>query len=598
MEAYTAGTRLGDRYLLTSQLATGATAVVWRAVDVFLDRPVAIKALHPHLAFDHDLAARFADEARVAATVSHRSLVAVYDTISGPPPAIVLEFVDGPDMRRRLDVGRCSVAEVLSLGWTIADALDAAHRAGLVHRDVKPANIICTGGGQPKLGDFGIATAAAGDRTATGIVLGTAKYLAPEQVRGGPIDARTDVYALCVVLYEALCGRVPFERAGDLPTAMARLEEPAPSPRSSRPNIPIGVESIVVRGLAREPGDRWPSAAALRDAVAAEAEVLELELGPIDLRLVLPPEPTHGPAPERQAGLNDESTQRLSVDDERPTERLSVDDERPTERLSVDDERPTERLSLDDERPTERLSLDDERPTERLSLDDERPTERLSLDDERPTERLSLDDERPTERLSLDDERPTEPEPRRSRSVRRILTAAGFLAVAILGATLVAGGNPVAEILESIPTTDPEPMPISAVAFDPEGTGPPGEHDELAGNVLDGDPNTEWHTEIYDDRSMGIKAGVGLVIELAEPARMDELTITSDGDGWAASVYISDTTPTSLGGWGSALMVATGLDRDVTLRPATRGASLLIWITDLGTGGSSFRLTIHEVTIT
>ena len=193
----------------------------------------------------------------------------MHDTISGPPPAIVLEYVDGPDMRRRLDAGPCTIADGMSLGWMVADGLDAAHRAGLVHRDVKPANIICTLTGEPKLGDFGIATASAGDRTATGLVLGTAKYLAPEQVRGSSVDARTDVYALCIVLYETICGRVPFERAGDLPTAMARLEDPPPVPRSIRPGIPIGVESIVLRGLARDPDARWPSAGALRDAIGA-----------------------------------------------------------------------------------------------------------------------------------------------------------------------------------------------------------------------------------------------------------------------------------------------------------------------------------------
>jgi serine/threonine-protein kinase len=506
VDAHDSGTRLDDRYLLVSQLATGATAVVWQAVDEYLNRTVAIKALHPHLAHEHDLAARFADEARVAATVSHGSLVAVYDTITGPPPAIVLEFVDGPDMRERLDAGPCSVAEVLGLGWSIADALDAVHRAGLVHRDVKPANIICTSGGRPKLGDFGIATASAGDRTATGVVLGTAKYLAPEQVRGDQIDARTDVYALCVVLYEALCGRVPFDRPGDLPTAMARLEESPPVPSSFRTGIPAGVEVIVLRGLARLPDARWPSAAALRDAIAAEAELLGLDLGPMDLHRVLSP----------NRSLATTAPESVEV---------------------------------------------------------------------------------PTQPLNLSSEKPTETPARRSRWRRRSVLVAGFLAVAVLGAALIAGGDPIAEIFDRLPSAPAEPTPTSAMAFDPEGTGPPGEHDELAGNVLDGDPTTEWHTEIYDDRMMGTKRGVGLVIELAEPARVGEVTITSDGRDWATSVYVSDTTPTELAQWGPALLVATGLDREVTLRPQTRGAALLIWITDLGTGGASFRLAIHEVTI-
>ena len=537
VEAYLTGTRLDDRYLLTSRLATGATAVVWRAVDEFLNRPVAVKSLHPHLASDHDLASRFAEEARVAATVSHPSLVAVYDAVEGPPPAIVLEFVDGPDMRRRLDAGPCSMAEVLSLGWAIADALDFVHRAGLVHRDVKPANIICTSDGRPKLGDFGIATAAAGDRTATGVVLGTAKYLAPEQVRGGQIDARTDVYALCVVLYEALCGRAPFERAGDLPTAMARLEEPPPLPRAIRPGIPTGIESIVLRGLAREPAARWPSAGALRDAVATESESLALELGPMDLRPV------------------------ISIEADTPCDQPLGETSRSEPRH--------DRVQAERSEPRH----------DRVQAERSEPVGGR-------TQRLTLNGDQPIETLETT-----------SRWGRRSLIGAAFLAVAILGATLVAGGNPITDVRDRFPSAVVEPTPVRAIAFDPEGTGPPGEHDDLAGKVLDGDPDTEWHTEIYDDRSMGVKPGVGLVIELAEPALMSELIIASDGTDWAASVYVSDTTPASLGGWGPALSIATGLGRDVSFRPETRGGSILIWIIDLGTGGSSFRLAIREVTI-
>ena len=278
------GTVLHDRYLLDRELAEGATATVWIGVDQLLNRAVAIKVLHGHLIDNTDHAGRFADEARVAATVAHPNLVAVYDAVPGPPPAIIMELIDGPDLRQRLAQGPLSVGEALSLGAPIADALDAAHRRGLVHRDVKPGNVMITRDGRPKLGDFGIATLQAGNRTATGIVLGTAKYLAPEQVRGDTIDARTDVYALCVTLYEALCGTVPFERDGDLPTAMARLEE-APAPiRSRRSDIPTSLEAIVLRGLAREPEARWPSAGAVRDALTDQAEELGYELGAIYTR--------------------------------------------------------------------------------------------------------------------------------------------------------------------------------------------------------------------------------------------------------------------------------------------------------------------------
>jgi serine/threonine protein kinase len=506
------GTRVADRYLLTSMLATGATASVWRATDQALDRPVALKILHPHLMGDSDLVARFANEACLTATVSHPSLVGIHDTVMGPTPAIVLEFVDGPDLRKRLDAGPCSVAEVLSLGWVIADALDVAHRAGMIHRDVKPANIICTAGGQPKLGDFGIATAAPGDRTATGLVLGTAKYLAPEQVRGGTVDARTDVYALCVVLYEALCGRAPFERTGDLPTAMARLEESPRLPRTIRPDIPIGVEAIVLRGLARDPDSRWPSAAALRDAIGVEAESLGLALGPLDLSSVAVEYfDTPVASPQEHHGHSSSPS---------------------------------------------------------------------------PT------------RVIPRGEATTDPSiGRRRRWPRRAFGTIIVGAVLALGIGLVLSSNLTSELTNGLVDRERQPSIGEVSAYDPEGTGPPGEHDDLAERVLDGDPATSWNTEMYDDRDLGAKRGVGLVFELSETSSVRAIDIRSDGTDWAAEIYVSDTLPTELDGWGPPRAVATGLGSEATLRPDQPGRAVLLWITDLGRSGPPYRLEIDDVTI-
>ena len=507
------GTRLGERYRLISKLASGATASVWRATDEALDRPVAVKVLHPHLADDPDLAARFAEEARLAATVSHPSLVAVHDTVSGPPPAIVLEYVDGPDLRRRLDAGPCSVAEVISLGWVVADGLDVAHRAGMIHRDVKPANIICTAGGHPKLGDFGIATSAPGDRTATGVVLGTAKYLAPEQVRGGLVDARTDVYALCVVLYEALCGRAPFVRTGDLPTAMARLEEPPPLPRTIRSDIPTGVESLVLRGLARDPDSRWPSAAALRDAIGVEADSLGLPLGPLDLGAVageqgIDATRTAPPGPGRVAPA--------------PTTRVRA----------ADDGVPVAS--------------------------------------------------------------PAQPRRRWPGRVLGVVTVSAILA---LGTMLVSAGHPIPELVDGSADAGPAPTVVKVSAYDPEGTGPQGEHDDLAAHVLDDDPSTGWSTERYDDPDLGAKRGVGLVFELAETVHVREIEVRSDGTDWTAEIYVSDSTAADLDGWGPPLVVAPGLGSDATLRPDATGRAVLVWIIDLGRAGPPYRLEIEAVTI-
>ncbi len=269
MESASPGVQLGGRYTLRERRAAGASATVWLASDDLLDRRVAVKILHPHLADDADLAGRFAQEARAAAMVSHRGLVAVYDTVKGPPPAIVMEWVEGIDLRQRLDEGPLAGPEARAIGVDLCGALGALHAVGLVHRDIKPANVLLTTDGRPKLADFGIATASAGDRTATGIVLGTAKYLSPEQVRGDQIDQRTDIYGLAAVLYESLTGQAPFVRDGDLATALARLEADPLEPRALVPSIPEPMARAVMGGLERDPARRWPDVAVFAEALAA-----------------------------------------------------------------------------------------------------------------------------------------------------------------------------------------------------------------------------------------------------------------------------------------------------------------------------------------
>src|SRR4029077_14881032 len=160
------------------------------------------------------------------------------------------------------------VADVIRIGKQVADALDAAHRAGLVHRDVKPANVLVPAAGPAKVTDFGIAKAAgADDLTRTGTVMGTARYLSPEQVNGRPTDPRTDVYALGLLMYEALCGHPPFGGDTEIATAMARLTTSAPAVRAERPEVPPARDDVIHRCLARQPSARFGSAAAVRDAL-------------------------------------------------------------------------------------------------------------------------------------------------------------------------------------------------------------------------------------------------------------------------------------------------------------------------------------------
>ena len=265
------GRRLADRYRFERLVASGGMAQVWEAVDEVLGRSVAVKVLHAHLAADHTFVERFRREAISAARLSHPSIVAIYDTCSSDGmEAIVMELVRGATLRDRIDEreGALDPAEAVAIVGEVAGALEVAHRSGLVHRDVKPANILLCEDHQVKVADFGIAKLPEGtDITQEGTFIGTVRYLAPEQVEGGPVDARTDVYALGAVLYECLCGRAPFDGDTDAGIALARLQRAPLRPRQVRAAVPRPIDEICMQALARRPEDRFQSASDLRAAL-------------------------------------------------------------------------------------------------------------------------------------------------------------------------------------------------------------------------------------------------------------------------------------------------------------------------------------------
>ena len=266
-----AGTMLGSRYRFEALIATGGMAEVWSATDLALDRSVAIKLLHTHLAEDEAFIGRFRREAVAAARLAHPGIVAIYDTYSGPEgEAIVMELVRGTTLRARLDTGRLDPPEAIDVAVRVAEALEVAHRAGLVHRDIKPANILLCEDDRVMVADFGIAKLTEGqDHTQEGTMLGTAKYLAPEQVEGRPVDSRTDVFALGVVLFEMVCGRPPFQADTDAGTALARLHQDAPRARQYRAAVPRALDDRLARAMARDPDARFPTVAERRAALVA-----------------------------------------------------------------------------------------------------------------------------------------------------------------------------------------------------------------------------------------------------------------------------------------------------------------------------------------
>jgi hypothetical protein len=271
MEAIAPERRLAGRYVLERPIATGGMAVVWLATDEVLARPVAVKILRVDLSGDRRFAQRFQTEAVAAARLTHPNIVAVFDTGDEDGVRyIVMEHFRGATLGDIMRAGPQMAPErTIDLIVPVLTALGFAHGEGVLHRDVKPANILVADDGRVKVTDFGIAKAAfaAHDLTRTGTMLGTVRYVSPEQVHGGTLDARSDLYSVGVVLYEALTGRAPFVAETDVATAMMRLTADPVPPRDLRPSVPRPLEAIVLRSMARDPGDRFQSAEAMRAAL-------------------------------------------------------------------------------------------------------------------------------------------------------------------------------------------------------------------------------------------------------------------------------------------------------------------------------------------
>jgi serine/threonine protein kinase len=280
---------LGGRYRLGERIAGGGMGSVYRAVDENLGRRVAVKVLRRELADDPTFLERFRREARAAAALSHPGVAGVYDYGElGGSAFIVMELVEGETLAERIAAGRLPFPEAFAIGEQVARALAAAHAHGLVHRDVKPANVLLGPGGA-KVTDFGIAKAAtSATLTRTGMVLGSANYVAPEQAQGEDVGPAADQYSLGCVLFEAVTGRTPYTGANPVAIATHHVSSPVPDPRADLPDLPAPAADLIRRALAKHPADRFPSATALADALSTAAAPGH---GPQDARELHPPPP-------------------------------------------------------------------------------------------------------------------------------------------------------------------------------------------------------------------------------------------------------------------------------------------------------------------
>lgn len=300
-----AGRTIG-RFELESELGRGAMGVVWKAIDPLIGRPVAIKTVEAsHFDYDPEARERFLREARAAGRLSHPNIVTIFDAgSSGEDAYIVMELISGRTLSEMISTGnRFPAFTIADIGAQIAEALDYAHAHGVVHRDIKPANIMLSSGGLVKITDFGVARLEDASRTRVGTVLGSPRYMSPEQVRGRQVDGRSDIYSLGVLLYELVTGVCPFgaSGSGDLMKLMKDIVERDPKPlRDLAPHAPKAFEAIIARAMRKDPSERYARGAGVVNDLR-HYKILTRSLDPDEpVTLVLPPAGArqNEPAPE------------------------------------------------------------------------------------------------------------------------------------------------------------------------------------------------------------------------------------------------------------------------------------------------------------
>lgn len=303
------GEIIDGRYQLTRVVASGGMATIYAALDLRLDRQVAVKVMHPHLAQDEQFVSRFIREAKAAASLSHPNIVSVLDqgwNQGGVPCVfIVMELVEGATLRDYLhEQGSLTVERALQIMTPVASALAAAHKLGITHRDIKPENILVSKEGRIKIADFGLARGALLGNTMTAessVILGSVSYLSPEQVQRGVADARSDIYSLGIVLFEILTGQKPYQGDDPVQIAIRHVNERVPAPSTIKPSISADVDALVLATTDIDPDKRPRDAGVLLELIRELSEKLDPRKRQLSLELDLPPLPLKSATKERKS---------------------------------------------------------------------------------------------------------------------------------------------------------------------------------------------------------------------------------------------------------------------------------------------------------